>query len=119
MSFDCLKAFLADIVLDAAGILGGYGLVNSQRYQPGGEQLVALIDHLGDFPARFRQIDKTFLGHGDMAGLAQMLHGYADAGFFKAQFGGDIHGADYGIPFAEHQYGFQIIFCGFVCLHDS
>lgn len=46
MTFDRFKAFLADDMLDAAGIFRGGLLINTKAHQAAGEELVALIDHL-------------------------------------------------------------------------
>ena len=48
MTFDRFKAFLADDMLDAAGIFRGGLLINTKAHQAAGEELVALIDHLCD-----------------------------------------------------------------------
>ena len=49
--------------------------------------------------------------HADMAAVAEILHGHADAGLGKSQLIGDINGADIWLSQTEDQDGLQIIFC--------
>lgn len=57
MTFDRFKAFLADDMLDAAGIFRGGLLINTKAHQAAGEELVALIDHLCDRASAVGQVD--------------------------------------------------------------
>ena len=49
--------------------------------------------------------------HADMAAVAEILHGHADAGLGKSKLIGDIDGTDVWLIQTEDQYGLQIIFC--------
>ena len=60
MTFDRFKAFLADDMLDAAGIFRGGLLINTKAHQAAGEELVALIDHLCDRASAVGQVDVAF-----------------------------------------------------------
>lgn len=59
MLFDGVKAFAADDMLYPAGVLRSSLFGDSQLYEPGGEQLVPLIDHLRDFPSGGCQGEKA------------------------------------------------------------
>jgi len=94
--FDRFKAFLADHMLDLTGILYGGFRRDAEFLKPGGNEQMPFIDHFGNFLSAFREIDKALFGNRDLIFLFQIFHGNADAGFFKIQFIGDVHGADYG-----------------------
>ena len=56
MALNRVKALLADDMLHPAGVLGSDFRVDPKAGQPVGQQLVALINHLGDFTSRFGQV---------------------------------------------------------------
>lgn len=66
MTFDRFKAFLADDMLDAAGIFRGGLLINTKAHQAAGEELVALIDHLCDRASAVGQVDVAFRRYADL-----------------------------------------------------
>lgn len=105
------EALLADDMLDPAGVLGGSLLIDSQRFQPLGQDPVALIDHFRDLFSGGGQGYVAVFIHADMAAVAEILHGHADAGLGKSQLIGDINGADIWLSQTEDQDGLQIIFC--------
>lgn len=117
MLFDCLEAFLADNMFDAAGILGGNLGVHTQTGKPFGQKLMAFIDHFGNLLAALRQINKAFFGHGYMILLPQIFHGHTDAGLLKTQLLRYIHGAHHRFAFAQYQNCLQIILSRFACIH--
>ena len=86
MSLDRLKAFLADIVFYQTGILCRNFFVYAHTDQPGGQDLVAFINHFRNFPTGIREIDKTFLGRGDLPVFPKIFHGNTDAGLFEGQY---------------------------------
>ena len=73
-----LKTFLTDNMLNLACVLGCGFLVYTELYKPCGKQLMPFINHIGDFTAGSSQIDKPFLGYGDVPQLSRVFHGYAD-----------------------------------------
>ena len=105
------KALLADDVLDPAGILGGSLSADAQGFQPLGQDPVALIDHFRDLFSSGSQGNVAVFVHADMAAVAEILHGHADAGLRKSQLIGDIDGTDVWLIQTEDQYGLQIVFC--------
>ena len=74
------KALLADDMLDPAGILGGSLSADAQGFQPLGQDPVALIDHFRDLFSSGSQGNVAVFVHADMAAVAEILHGHADAG---------------------------------------
>lgn len=111
MPFDGVEALLADDMLDLARILKSDILIDTQLHQPARQELVALVDHLGDCTTGWGQGDEAGLVHDNMILLAEVLHCDTDAGLFKAELCGDVHRADDGELSAQDQYGFQIILC--------
>ena len=119
MPFDRFKAFRADHMLDAAGVLCGDFRGNAEADEPVGEKLVPFIDHLRDGASAFRESDEAFLRHYDVLLFSQVFHGHADAGFLKAKLLGDVHGADCRALFAQDQYRFQIVLSRFVYMYHT
>ena len=78
---------------------------------------MTLINHFSNLTASIGQIDKTFFGYGNMVLFAQVLHSDTDAGFFEAEFFGDIYRADNWMGFAQDKDRFQIVFRGFIYCH--
>lgn len=105
------KALLADDMLDPAGILGGSLSADAQGFQPLGQDPVALIDHFRDLFSSGSQGNVAVFVHADMAAVAEILHGHADAWLRKSQLIGDIDGTDVWLIQTEDQYGLQIVFC--------
>lgn len=105
------KALLTDDMLDPAGVLRGSLSADAQGFQPLGQDPMALIDHFRDLFSRGSQGNVTVFVHADMAAVAEILHGHADAGLGKSQLIGDIDGTDIWLIQTEDQDGLQIIFC--------
>ena len=104
-------------MLCLAGIFGGGLFVHAQLHKEVGQQTVTAIDTLCDLAARCQQGQVALAVHRDIAVLAQLLHGNADAGFGKAQLIDHIDGTHTAHPLGEHKDRFKIIFCGLVDLH--
>ena len=100
MPFNRFKAFRADHMLDAAGVLCGGFRGNAEADEPVGEKLVSFINHFRDGPSAFRQGDEAFLRHHDVLLFSQVFHGHADAGLLESQFFGNIYGTDGRMLFA-------------------
>lgn len=94
MFFDCFKALRADYMLDLACVLGCDNRVYTELYKAGGQKLMALIYHLCNGASLVRQIDKSGIGYGNLVLEAQIFHGDAYAGLFKAELIGYVDGAD-------------------------
>lgn len=101
-------------MLDLTGILHGGFCRDTEFFKPGGNEQMPFVDHFGDLLAAFREIDKTLFGDGDLIFFFQIFHGDADAGFFKIQFVGDVHGTDHRQFFTQYKNSLQIIFRRFV-----
>lgn len=117
MALNRIKTLGTDIVFNPARVLGGGLFIDAEGNQPGGEQFVALVDGFGDLPAAVAQVDIALFGDSDIVVFTQIFHSDADAGFLEIHLRRDINGADYGEFFAQHQYGFKIIFCRFSDCH--
>ena len=76
---DGVKAFVTDVVLDAAGILAGGLFAYAEIHQKTGECLVALVHTGGDLHALFGKGDEAVLIHHDIAVFTQAFSGIADA----------------------------------------
>ena len=109
--------FLAQVVLDLAGVLGGSLRVNAQRDEERRQLAVAAIDALGNFHARRFQLNKTVGIHRNIAVLTQVFHGDTDARLGKAHRHRNIDRAHRTLLFLQHQNFFEIILCGFVNIH--
>ena len=115
MTFDRFKAFLADDMLDAAGIFRGGLLINTKAHQAAGEELVALIDHLCDRASAVGQVDVAFRRYADLLFfLLSFFMATLTLDFFKAKFFCNINTAYNGFFSDLRLNSFQIIFCGFV-----
>ena len=79
-NFQPLKGFLADYMLDPAGIpfrrFGVYAGFN----QPVGKEAVLFVDLLGDFPAHISQVQEIVAVHRQKAPVPQGRHRMAHAG---------------------------------------
>ena len=105
------KALLADDMLDPAGVLRGSLSADAQGFHTPLPVPEELIDHFRDLFSRGSQGNVAVFVHADMAAVAEILHGHADAGLGKSQLIGDIDGTDIWLIQTEDQYGLQIVFC--------
>ena len=94
MALECLKRFIADVVFDAAGIVGGNFGINTERSEQGGDHAVAFINFICDFHAGFGQSQRTITRHQDIAALFEQTDGTTDTRFGNAHVLADIHGTD-------------------------
>ena len=106
-------------MLDLAGIVGGNIRVNAQRHKKSSQLAVTVIAAAGNLQTRFLQRDKAVGVHRNIAVLAQVFHGNADARLGKAHGNGNVDGAHGAFLLAEHQDLFQIILGRFVYLQGG
>ena len=76
---DGVKGFLADIVLDLAGVGLGGGGVDTQRHQEPRQRVVPIQHIFRDGHAAGGQCNKPVLIHGDIAVFLETLGGVGDA----------------------------------------
>lgn len=79
MLFYSSESLGADNMLDPAGVFCGYFGVYTEPGQPRGDNLMAFVDTLSDFPSGFRESDKAFRGYNDVLILTKLFHGDTDA----------------------------------------
>lgn len=111
-----VKGLHADVVLNAAGVPGGYVLRYAQVDQPLGEQQVPLIDAPGDLQAVAGEGEKAPLVHDHKAPLPKQAHGPADAGLGEAQPLGHVDGPHRPL-LPQGQDGLQVVFRRLVYVH--
>ena len=104
-------------MLCLTGVLGGGLFVHAQLHKEVGQQTVTAIDTLCDLAARCQQGQVALAVHRDIAVLAQLFHGNADACLGKAQLIDNVNGTHTAHPLGEHKDRFEIICCGLVDLH--
>lgn len=73
------EGFVADVVLDLAGVLGRYGLIDAQMDKEVREHHMALVGPLRGLAAQLRQMERAVVVHGEVAVVLQQSHGPADA----------------------------------------
>ena len=86
MLFDCLKTFIADHVLNTAGILRRCFGVDPKGNQPVGKQGVTFINPLGNGPSLFRQENQAVAVYLDTIVFPEVFHCDADTGLAEFQF---------------------------------
>ena len=67
-------------MLHFAGVLLSGGGIDAHGDQAGFQDIVRVGSLFCRFPSSFRQADPFVRIHGQIAALAQVLHGFADAG---------------------------------------
>ena len=110
MPFHCFKGFVAQIMLDFAGVGSGGFFTDAQGEKKVGQQTVTLIDSGGNFHAHIRQRNQPIFFHGNVAVFTQPPGGIAYAGLGDFQFGSDIDRANIAMLLFENQHSLQIIF---------
>ena len=90
--FDHVKGFLADIMLDLAGVIGRRFAVHTQAHQKLGENIMALEYFLGDEDPRGCQKQVALIIDRHVARVTQYADRSADAGLGKIHVLGDIDG---------------------------
>ena len=90
MLLDCLKTFIADHVLNTAGILRRCFGVDPKGNQPVGKQGVTFINPLGNGPSLFRQENQAVAVYLDTIVLPEVFHCDADTGLAEFQFLRDV-----------------------------
>ena len=101
MGLDFLKGFIAQIMFYLAGVRRRRLRGNAQLNKNLCQQLMPLIDMLGNFLTGRQKRDIPIIVHLNIAVLPQVPHCYADAGLGKAQFMDNINGTHHSVIFQE------------------
>lgn len=112
-----LECIHGKIVFDLAGILTGSFIIDAEKDEQFMENLMSVVDFLGDGIAGRSQIENLFGSDRDIAFIFQFLQGNGNGCLGKMHGIGDIDGMDIGVSlFLKHQDSFQVVFSGFVCV---
>ena len=101
MGLDFLKGFIAQIMFYLASVCRRCLRGNTQLNKNLCQQLVSVIDTLGNLFTGRQKRDIAFIIHLNIAVLSEISHCDADAGFGKAQFMDNINGAHHSVIFPE------------------
>lgn len=118
MGADGFKGFGTEHVLHTACVFGSNLRRNAKGGQPAGEQPVALIDALCDFPPGWEQGNIAVFIHIDIAIFPQISHGDAHAWLGEFHLVCNIDGAQIPQTLFQDENCFQIVFGRFVNLHE-
>ena len=101
MSLDFLKGFIAQIMLYLTGVRRRCLRGNTQLNENLCQQLVPVIDTLGNLLAGRQKRDISIIVHLNIAVLPKISHRYADTRLGKAQFMDNINGAHHSAILPE------------------
>ena len=119
MAADGAEGFVADDMLNPAGILGRGFFVHPQMDQHIPDDRMPLIYLFRSLPAQFRQGQVAVLIRSQIAALLQKSHAPADAGLGKSHIFRNIDGTDIGAFLCENIDVFLIHFTGFLQYHSN
>ena len=117
MIFEFFKGFIADVVLNPTGVLGGDFRCDAQCGQPCSQKLMAVIDPPGHLVSLIGQGNPAFPIHDNIVFFPKQAHRPADTRLGVIQLAGNINGTHQTVPFAEHQNCFEIVFNRFIAFH--
>ena len=119
MLFNRVEGFVAQVVLDFAGVVQGDFLTDAEAHEKLAEDGVALVDMGRDFFAFRGQVDVVILIDGDQPVFAHLAQddGNRRAGIGKIR--ADINGVNLVLLLRENVDRFQIVFDGFGYCHNQ
>ena len=110
--FDSFKGLIADVMLDAAGILRGDGFGNSEGDEKSRENLVAAINLLGNRFALLRQGEVSVTVYRNVSAAFEKSYCAGDAWLREAHMVAYVYGADVCLFFKQDVYRFKIHLAG-------
>ena len=114
MVLDGMEGFIADDVLNFAGIFCGNLTADTKAGEKTGKDGMTLEDLLCHIVAFISQRKETVTVYGKITALLQQADGSADAGFGVAHVLSHINAANVGTFLGEQVNGFQVHFGGFL-----
>ena len=117
--FQSLKGFLADYMLNPAGIPLGSNRIDASCHKHLCKKAMLFVGILGNLTAEIRQVQEVISIHEQETALFQCSHRMAHTGFGDLQVSGHIRRPHHALFLLEDKDGLQIVLPGRMKSHGS